>query len=158
MIDQPSSAPTSEEIAKALENARNNVSILEAESVRLDRLIGSQKRELVAQEGAKRDIDDLIVIAEGKLAILDAQIESQEKSLSLLEAEAESKKTELVAREEAVEKTEEVIKQKEADLLSREAILESSEELLIQKEVEFNMVKNRQLEAVEKIKTAIQSL
>ena len=76
MIEQPSSVPTSEEIQKATEAARNNVTVLEAESVRLDRLIGSQKRELIAQEGAKKDIEDLIELAEGKLTILESEIES----------------------------------------------------------------------------------
>jgi len=158
MLEQPSSVPTSKEVAKSLEAARNNVSVLEAEAVRLDRLVVSQKRELISQEGAKRDIEDLIAVAEGKLAILDTQIESLEASKTAIEASIEAKKTELDERELAVSGRETEVAAKEAGLLSREVDLKKAEEDYSDKNEAFHLVRDHYFGKIDSIKQIVSTL
>lgn len=158
MLEQPSSAPTNKDVEKALEAARNNVSVLEAESVRLDRLVTAQKRELISQEGAKRDIEDQITIAEGKLSILETQIDSLKKSKSVIEAEVEAKGKELVEREKEIAHRESLLTGREAAVEVREKKIEQSEKDLVTRTSSFETVRDHHLSQIDKIKQAITAL
>ena len=59
-MTSPSDIPIKAEILAAEEAGRNRVSILEAESGRIERLVLSQKRELVSLDGALNDIKNQI--------------------------------------------------------------------------------------------------
>lgn len=158
MIAQPSAPPTNTEIEKALEAARNNVTVLEAEAVRLDRLIGSQKRELIGQEGAKRDIEDQIVLVEGKLAILETQYNSLKASSLAIEEENEAKRTELTAREEALATAELDLAGREVAVAGRELRVSEAESDLTTRNSAFEIVRDHHFEVVDRIKQAITSL
>lgn len=60
MINSPSTIPLKDEILLAEEQARNRVSILEAEAGRFERLISTQKRELTTLDGTLNDLKNQI--------------------------------------------------------------------------------------------------
>lgn len=158
MIDQPSSVPIDAEILKAQEAARNNVTILEAESVRLDRLIGSQKRELIGQEGAKRDIEDQITLVEGKLAILEAQLESSEQSYADVIGQLNAANEFYTDTQKRTEALSRGLDEREAAVTERENSVTMAESDLKQREDAFTSVRDHHYAQIDRIKQAIQSL
>ncbi len=158
MIQQPSAVPTTEDVQKALEAARNNVTVLEAEAVRLDRLIGSQKRDLIAQEGAKRDLEDLITVAEGKLAILETQIDSSEQSLIEVNKQVDVASQLYTDTTERTQALSHDLDGREAAVAGREMRLAEAEADLKQRTEAFESVRDHYFAQIDRIKAAITAL
>lgn len=130
MIEQPQGIPTKGDIDKATEVARNNVSILEAEAGRLERLISTQKRELIVQENTKADL-------ELHLNELYLKIESAEVELDLKEKES-------VAMGERMKVTLQTLAEKETSLIERSSLLAQKESDITQR-VESVTIRESQL-------------
>lgn len=124
MINSSSpSIPLPEDIINATEAARNNVSILEAESGRFERLISSQKRELVSIEGQKADllkqVDDLKASIE--VLVEDLSTKNTERTtllgdISEMEKELQDKRAEFALRSKELDERENDIDKAESKL------------------------------------------
>jgi chromosome segregation ATPase len=86
MIAQPSSVPVKKDVQAALDSARANVSLLEAETARLERIITSQKRDIIVNEGTLKDYDKRIDEATTKATAIATEVVSNERSLETLQA------------------------------------------------------------------------
>ena len=75
-IESPESIPLPESYVKALESARNNVSLLEAEAGRLTLLRKDQERELIALQGKLAAEKESIVAAQVELRSEEPRLNS----------------------------------------------------------------------------------
>lgn len=158
MLAQPTSVPIKKEVQKALEDARNNVSILEAETARLERLIASQKRELISQEAAKKDMEINLEALSKKTTEAQKQIESERASAEFLIGEAQKKHAEVLERERELVKQETDIKARLKELKDAEDDLQKRVNLFSrEKETHFQEQKAHK-EKMHQIKSAIEGL
>lgn len=147
MLNQPTGLPTKKDIAAATEAARNNVSILEAEYARLDRLILGQKRELVTQENSKQYLEEEIERLSKQKGELAAEIEKEK-------AQQKEIANQNTTESEHLSKKRKELEAFELEINERERVLLGKEESLA-KEAEFVRVGYDKLTAREAVLTAI---
>lgn len=140
MLNQPSTVPVKEELLAAETAVRNNVSLLEAESIRFERLISSQKRELVTLNGSIDDIKDQtdaitlrrveivkeVSDLESKKVALVKDIESLTKIIDATKAEIAHREDELSGREADITSAENMLQEAEIAFRERSVVLEQS--------------------------------
>lgn len=142
MIENSSpNIPLKKEIAEAQEHARNNVSILEAESGRLERLISTQKRELVAQEGAKLDVERALAQVQDNLIDAKEQFDSVEKSRNALLVEIDTKNKEIAQKTKEIDEKEAKLNEKERELTQLSEKLNDKEKALSTEKSQFTAEK-----------------
>lgn len=148
MLTQPTSTPISDELVKAMEQARNNVSLLEAESGRFERLILSQKRELVSLNGAIKDtqnnldgllakvsevVKEIAILGEAKSNLL-ADVSGIELSNTQMRAKIAQQQEELANKANTLDDKEKTLLGREFATSERTKALEASEFILKEKE------------------------
>lgn len=133
-----------EDVQSAILSARNNVSLLEAEAGRLERLILSQKRELVSLDGALKDIKEQIdVITENRIFVtrevavlnesklqLEQKIREIELSNTKTRAEIDAREVEVSKRESDVAEAERKLQGTELSLSERIKAVEEDEQVI----------------------------
>ncbi len=143
-MTQPTSIPVSEEILAAEEAARNNVDLLVAESQRYEKLIASQKRDLVSLDGALADIKDQIdVITTKRITLAQEVIDIENNKASLTsdinnltvlieatKAEMAVREDELSGRESDIVSTEHMLREAEIAITERSNTLAVAEEVI----------------------------
>ena len=148
MIDTPSTVPVKAEILAAEEAVRNNVTLLEAESQRLERLISSQKRELISLDGALVDVKD-------QLDLITSMRISVAKEVVVIEDKKESLTAEVKTLTNIIETTKAEIARREDELSGRESDITSAEEMLQEAELSFrerSVLLEKNIEEVEEKK------
>ena len=123
MIDNTTNdIPLPSDIQTAIIAARNNVSVLEAKAQRMERLIGSQKRELSSLGGALADINKQTDTITERRVALTKEVASLEKSkTSLLADILEMEKRNAETRAE-IDTREQQVRERESSLaLAEEA-------------------------------------
>lgn len=158
MIEQPTSIPLSKELNEALEKARNNVSLLEADSSRLGRLITTQNRELISQETSKQYLEDEIKKAETHLRLVSSQVSIKEQELTEVTFELNEK-------EEIFLKQSKVLSERELVIETKKQLIHEREEKLLAEIKDFDKKKQmfledeiRHLGKVEMLKEVISKL
>lgn len=158
MLAQPMSVPIKKDVQKALEDARNNLAILEADTARLERLIASQKRELISQEAAKKDMETNLEALEKKTTEAQKQIASERESAEFLIKEAQKKHAEVLERENALVKQEAEMKSRMKDLKDAESDLQKRVNLFFREKEAHEQSKKEYNEKMAQIKSAIDGL
>jgi len=142
MLDNSQTTPPlPDEIAQAVTNARNNVSLLEAESQRLIKLTEGEKANLVkiteekvSHETAiislKKDVEagvnalatvrSQIVIAEGDLLNAKTSLQNTNDEIEAKRASTVLKQQELDKREASVASLEAILNERQVELLKKE--------------------------------------
>jgi chromosome segregation ATPase len=147
MIATPLSVPVSAEISAAEEAARNRVSLLEAEALRFERLIGSQKRELASLDGSLTDLKaqvDLITsmresVAQEVTDLEDKKIAVSEETKALVsvieatKAEIAIREDELSGRESDIANAEQILQEAEIASRERSAVIQADEFIVNEK-------------------------
>lgn len=110
-----------EDVQAAVLGARNNVSLLEAEAGRLERLISSQKRELVSLDGALNDIkSQLDTITQQRIEVV--------KEISILTESRDLIRVDINDITLRNNETRAEIDRREADIAERENTLAQAEQ------------------------------
>ena len=119
-VTQPDTKGTTKEMGAALTAARNNLSLLEAESARFEKIITAQKREVIVHEGTLKDYEKRINHAETLTIALGKEVVSSQKSLdAVLEILAE-RQTFLSKLGFEIGVKETALNQREAELMKKE--------------------------------------
>jgi chromosome segregation ATPase len=157
MLDNSQTTPPlPDEIAQAVTNARNNVSLLEAESQRLIKLAEGEKANLakiteekVSHETAivslKKDVEDgvnALATVRSQVVIAEGDLLNAKTSLKNINDEIEAKRASTVLKQQELDK-------REASVASLEASLNERQIELLKKEGDHEL-------KVEKLRRAIE--
>ena len=137
MLDQPTSTPIKKELALAEEQSRDRVSILEAEASRFERLIMTQKRELISLENTKVDLVSQVEKLSKEIEGLKAEYfkvgEDRDRLLEIIaieKAEQAKRSGERAIQDAHSDKRESLLDEKEQKMLKEQGFLVKAQELL----------------------------
>ena len=136
MINSPTTdVKLPEEIQNAIEAGRNNVSVLKAESERLQRLCGQLEKEI-------KTLNDREVYITGSIEKLVVEEDSLIESIKKLEAEKASVSDQVKEKNKEIESANEVLSERDIQVSNKERKLGGWEAALIQKSQEVEKLQH----------------
>lgn len=159
MLDQPTSNTAIDiEILKATEAARNNVSILEVEAQRFEKLISTAKRELLALETSKKDYEHNIEKLKTDRENLTKEIDKNKEVLKSIQSQIATANLDLDAKKTEFSKIEAASEDVCKQLALEGEKLGELKDSLFQKEQNLNASVVDHTKKVDILKKALQDI
>lgn len=145
-----------EHVQQAIENARNNVSVLEAESTRLQKLVKEMKDNVEAKHSERVHLEKNIEILKKDLDSIIETTAKRSVELNNIEARIKTASDSLTAMVEKIDRSNKDFVVKMASLDVRDAALKKSEEEINKRHLDLIAKETDHAAKVEKLKRALE--
>ena len=155
-LNQTPQAPLPDDIQSRIENAKNNITIMEAEYARLGKLSIELTAKINAQHAEVKSLEEVIA----SLSLKKESLITEVTDLGVKSAKVQSEIAERLAEVDSLRlEKEELIKVQNASLTElneRESQVKVHEDNINQREIDLIAKENAHLQKVEKLRQAIQ--